>query len=111
MLCTATAHFNYCVEFSVDSEKMPSVLPTSTPTLFIQIDYNFWESSPKSVGLPYFCGAPLFLWRSPKSAEALFYQWLPQMRAAPPNLFLKKAHRKWPFLHPKHEQNGSEKKL
>ena len=61
MLCTATAHFNYCVEFSVDSEKMPSVLPTSTPTLFIQIDYNFWESSPKSVGLPYFCGAPLNL--------------------------------------------------
>ena len=67
MLCTATAHFNYCVEFSVDSEKMPSVLPTSTPTLFIQIDYNFWESSPKSVGLPYFCGAPLFLWCSPIS--------------------------------------------
>ena len=33
------------------------------------------------------------------------------MRAAPPNLFLKKAHRKWPFLHPKHEQNGLEKKL
>ena len=63
------------------------------------------------MGLPYFCGAPLFLWRSPKSAEALFYQWLPQMRAAPPNLFLKKAHRKWPFSHPKHEENGPEKKL
>ena len=67
--------------------------------------------SPKSVGLPYFCGAPLFLWRSPKSAEALFYQWLPQMRAAPPNLFLKKAHRKWPFSYPKHEENGPKKKL
>merc|ERR1712047_155876 len=60
-------------------------------------------------GLPYFCGAPLFLRRSPKSADGLFYQWLPQMRAAPPNLFLKKAHRKWPFSHPKHEQNGAEK--
>ena len=33
------------------------------------------------------------------------------MRAAPPNLFLKKAHRKWPFSHPKHEENGPEKKL
>ena len=33
------------------------------------------------------------------------------MRAAPPNLFLKKAHRKWPFSHPKHEENGPKKKL
>ena len=74
--------------------------------LMFKIDYTFSQGK-----LPYFCGAPLFLWRSPKSAEALFYQWLPQMRAAPPNLFLKKAQRKWPFLHPKHEQNGSRKKL
>ena len=33
------------------------------------------------------------------------------MRAAPPNLFLKNAHRKWPFSHPKHEQNRPGKKL
>ena len=33
------------------------------------------------------------------------------MRAAPPNLFLKKAHRKWAFSHPKHEENGPKKKL
>ena len=64
-----------------------------------------------SFGLLPPCGAPLFLWRSPKPAEALFYQWLPQMRAAPPNLFLKKAYRKWPFSHPKNEENGPKKKL
>ena len=40
-----------------------------------------------------------------------FYQWLPQMCAAPPNLLLKKAQRKWLFSHPKHEQNAPEKKL
>ena len=33
-------------------KKMPSFLPTSTTMLFIQIDYTFWESSPKSVVLP-----------------------------------------------------------
>ena len=73
MFCTAAAHFNYC---SVDSEKIPSVLPPLTTMLVIEIDYTFFtgiahlnlQGSPKSVGLPYFCGAPLFLWRSPISA-------------------------------------------
>ena len=47
---------------------------------------NQW-GSPISAALPNFCGAPLFPWCSPKSAEELFYQWLPQMCAAPLNLF------------------------
>ena len=74
--------------------------------LMFKIDYTFSQGK-----LPYICCAPLFLWRSPKSAEELFYQWLPQMCAAPLNLFLKESHRKWLFSHPKHEQNGLGKKL
>ena len=69
------------------------------------------RASPISAALPYFCGAPLFPRCSPKSAEELFYQWLPQMCAAPLNLFLKESHRKWLFSHPKHEPNGPGKKL
>ena len=61
-------------------KKMPSFLPTSTTMLFIQIDYTFWESSPKSVVLPLICGAPLFLRRSPISVA------LPYFRGAPLNL-------------------------
>ena len=71
---------------------------------------NLW-GSPIFAALPYFGGAPLFPRCSPKSAEELFYQWLPQMCAAPLNLFLKESHRKWLFSHPKHEQNGPGKKL
>ena len=71
---------------------------------------NLW-GSPISAALPYFCGAPLFLRCSPKSAEELFYQWLPQMCAASLNMFLKESHRKWLFSHHKHEQNGPGKKL
>ena len=67
--------------------------------------------APFPIPFPYFCGAPLFPQCSPKSAEELFYQWLPQMCAAPLNMFLKESHRKWLFSHPKHEQNWPGKKL
>ena len=53
----AAAHFNYC---SVDSEKIPPVLPPLTTMLVIQIDYTFFtgiahlnlKGSPKPVALP-----------------------------------------------------------
>ena len=52
-----TAHFSYC---SVDSEKIPPVLPPLTTMLVIQIDITFFtgiahlnlKGSPKPVALP-----------------------------------------------------------
>ena len=38
-------------------------------------------------------------------------KWMLPQKSAPPNEHMKNIFRKWPFSHPKHEQNGPEKKL